>query len=362
MTSTLADALAQALDLPTPTAAPQTAAHSAPTRGEDGRTERGPRDARDARDSRGPRGAPGGGNNGNRGDRRPGGPGGPRPNNAASGPRGDARSDHRPGGSTRPRPPAAHAAPSAAQAGGAAELQGPSTDAQISATPAKPNRAQAAMPVLEQLFTLCPALFGANFLPLKRGTYQDLLAAHPDAFGEPEAKNGLKTALSVHTRSTRYLNAVAAGLQRHDLSGQPVEAMAPEHIFQAITELHRRKQSRAQEDLRPKVVKRITAAFVASGLSKADYLAAVHSSNAEQNAWLEEALAQADGQRARQEALQAAFAASGKTPAAFAESYGMSLREVTVALGIGVAVAVEGAETNAGAHAATPTIAPDAAA
>jgi DNA excision repair protein ERCC-2 len=37
----------------------------------------------------------------------------------------------------------------------------------------------AVQPVLEQLAALYPALFGAVFLPLKRGIFQDLLAAHP---------------------------------------------------------------------------------------------------------------------------------------------------------------------------------------
>ena len=54
-------------------------------------------------------------------------------------------------------------------------------------------------PVLEQLAGLYPHLFGAVFRPLKRGIFQDLLAAHPDAF-EREA---LKVALGIHTRSTR---------------------------------------------------------------------------------------------------------------------------------------------------------------
>jgi len=36
--------------------------------------------------------------------------------------------------------------------------------------------------VLNRLASLYPALFGAEFLPMKRGIYQDLLAAHPDEF------------------------------------------------------------------------------------------------------------------------------------------------------------------------------------
>ena len=79
------------------------------------------------------------------------------------------------------------------------------------------------MPVLEQLAALHPALFGAQFLPLKRGIFQDLMDAHPEAF-EREA---LKAALSLHTRSTRYLIAVSSGAQRHDLTGQPWRPWPP---------------------------------------------------------------------------------------------------------------------------------------
>ena len=37
-------------------------------------------------------------------------------------------------------------------------------------------------PALEKLAELYPQLFGAVFLPLKRGIFQDFLAAHPDLF------------------------------------------------------------------------------------------------------------------------------------------------------------------------------------
>ena len=85
-------------------------------------------------------------------------------------------------------------------------------------TPAPPARSKQprALPVLEKLAALYPHLFGDMFLPLKRGIFQDLLAAHPDAF----ERETLKDALAFHTRSTRYLSSVAAGHQRHDLQGQ----------------------------------------------------------------------------------------------------------------------------------------------
>ena len=59
--------------------------------------------------------------------------------------------------------------------------------------PRKPN------PVLERLFELYPKMFGARFLPLKLGAYQDLLAAHSEEF----KKEDLKLALGLHARSTR---------------------------------------------------------------------------------------------------------------------------------------------------------------
>jgi ProP effector len=192
----------------------------------------------------------------------------------------------------------------------------------------KANRMQTAQPVLEQLFALYPQLFGANFLPLKRGIFQELLAAHPDHFD----RDALKAALAVHTRSTRYLQCVAAGKQRHDLQGTPVEDMAPEHICQALLEVFRRRQARSKDDLRPRLRTQLVAAFEASGLSRQDYLERVQTTNAEANTLLAEAFAQLDVQLAKQEALARAFESSGKTPEEFADMYGMDLRDVKRAL------------------------------
>ena len=76
-------------------------------------------------------------------------------------------------------------------------------------TPAKP-KSQARTPrpvhpVLQQLFGLYPKMFGARFLPLKLGVFQDLLALHPEVFKRDE----LKVALGLHARSTRYLESYA---------------------------------------------------------------------------------------------------------------------------------------------------------
>lgn len=182
------------------------------------------------------------------------------------------------------------------------------------------SRQAQVMPVLEKLATLYPHLFGAEFLPLKRGIFQDLLSGHPEVF----ERDTLKAALAFHTRSTAYLNAVASGRQRHDLQGRAVEAMAPEHVHQALLEVFRRRQGRRQEDLRPKLCLRIVQAFEASGLSRADYAERVRGRDEAANALLDEALAEAASRAARDEALLRAFETSGQTEAAFADMYGMA--------------------------------------
>jgi ProP effector len=184
------------------------------------------------------------------------------------------------------------------------------------------------MPVLEQLAAWYPALFGATFLPLKRGIFQDLMAAHPEAL----ESDLLKEALALHTRSTRYLWAVASGLQRHDLQGQAVEALAAEHVHHALLEVHRRRQGRSQEDLRPQLRERMVRAFEASGLSREDYALRVHGKDEAANALLEEALAEAASRAARAEALLRAFEASGQSEQMFADMYGMHPREARLSL------------------------------
>lgn len=190
------------------------------------------------------------------------------------------------------------------------------------------ERRQSALPVLEQLFNFYPKLFGAAFLPLKRGIYQDLLARHADVF-QPD---NLKAALAVHTRSTPYLQCVAAGKARHDLDGTAVEDMAPEHVVQALLELHRRRQARSAEDLRPKLRARLAAAFEASGLSRQDYLARVQPNDEAMAALLDEALSQGAQKIARLDALLKAFEASGKSASEFAAMYGVPQRDVDAAL------------------------------
>lgn len=192
----------------------------------------------------------------------------------------------------------------------------------------KPQRKHAVQPVLEQLFELYPHLFGAEFLPLKLGIFQELLARHPELF----QRDSLKAALGAHTRSTRYLQSVAAGTQRHDLQGAAVGDVAPEHVYLALVELFRRRQARTQDDLRPKLRAQLIAAYEASGLSRPDYLARVQSGDEQATALLEEALAEHAQKLARQEALLKAFESSGKSAGEFADMYGLTERDVNAAL------------------------------
>jgi len=183
-------------------------------------------------------------------------------------------------------------------------------------------------PVLQQLFELYPKLFGAHFLPLKLGVFHDLMAQHPDTFKRDE----LKVAMGLHARSTRYLEAVAAGLPRHDLNGEPVEPVAPEHVHHAIMEVFRRRQARANQDLRPFATAQLIEAIEASGLSREDYLLCVRQQDEVATALLDEAFAELAAQAAKRDALRKMFEASSKTVAEFADMYGMAADEVAHAL------------------------------
>lgn len=196
------------------------------------------------------------------------------------------------------------------------------------ASPAKAVGQKSIQSVLEKLFDLYPHLFGAEFLPLKLGIFQELLACHPEQF----ERAALKVALGTHTRSTRYLQSVAAGKQRHDLQGNAIEDVAPEHVYVSLLELFRRRQARAREDLRPKFRAQLIQAFEASGLSRQDYQARVQTNDEAATALLEEALAEHDQKQARQDALLKTFEASGKTIDEFADIYGLDKRDVKRAL------------------------------
>ncbi len=183
-------------------------------------------------------------------------------------------------------------------------------------------------PILEKLFELHPKLFGAQFLPLKLGIFHDLMALHPEVFKKDE----LKIAMGQHARSTRYLESVAAGHPRHDLDGQAVEPVSPEHVHHAILEVFRRRQARSREDLRPRLVARIVSAIEASGLPREDYAERVRVQDESANALVDEALSQLKLEAAKRDALMATFTASGKTEAEFAGMYGMDPAEVSSVL------------------------------
>lgn len=190
------------------------------------------------------------------------------------------------------------------------------------AAPARARPAREHPPLLDDLARWYPKLFGMHPLPLKRGIFHDLMAAHaPD-------KDALKQALAWHTRSTRYLAAVAGGQPRRDLQGQVVEALAPEHVYQALCEVFKRRQRRSPEDLAPQWRQRIARACEASGLSREAYAETMRGRDEAVNAVLDAALAELAGHDARAEALLRAFEA-GQTPVAdFAAMYGLALPAV----------------------------------
>lgn len=213
------------------------------------------------------------------------------------------------------------------RARGADAAAGPAAPAPA-AHPGRPQaggrRERQVHPLLEKLATLYPHLFGARFLPLQRGIYEALLERHPEELPKEE----LKIAMGLHARSGRYLEAIAARHPRHNLEGEVVEPVAPEHVHHAIVELFRRRQARTQEDLRPQLIARLVDAIDASGLEREAYTEQVRVSQPQALALLDEAFAERGRRAARREALLRAFEASGQpTVEAFAEMYGMNLGE-----------------------------------
>lgn len=186
------------------------------------------------------------------------------------------------------------------------------------AAPAAPRH-----PLLVQLGEWHPELFGDEPRPLKRGIYEDLMAAHGEALSAEE----LKAALALHTRSTRYLNVLASGQPRRGLDGQAVEPVAPDQRFHAIVEVHRRRQQRSPEDMKPQLQQRIVRAFEGSGLGREAYAALVRGRDEAINAITEAALDEASTRIAREAALLRAFEASGQELEAFASGYGMPTDE-----------------------------------
>ncbi|MEO6626607.1 MAG: M81 family metallopeptidase, partial [Burkholderiaceae bacterium] len=221
---------------------------------------------------------------------------------------------------------AVDAAPAPAQV--EAEAASETTPAPVPKSQKQRPPRDAALGVLEQLAGWYPQLFGAVFRPLKRGIFQDLVSAHPDGLDSA----GLRAALALHTRSTRYLAAVANGEKRHDLAGKPVEEMAPEHVFHALAEVFRRRQGRSSEDLSPRLRERIAQAFDASGLTREAYAELAHGRDEALNTLVEAALAEAAARCAKDEALLRTFDASGQSIETFCDMYGMDAQVVNRSL------------------------------
>lgn len=219
----------------------------------------------------------------------------------------------RPGGRDRARPNGGNRA----RGRGQPRADGPAK------APRSPNH-----PVLKQLAELEPTLFGADALPLKRGIFHDLMAAHPDAF----EKEALKTALGLYTRSTRYLLAMASGQARHNLAGEAVEAVAPEHRYHSLLETFRRRHARTGEDVRQQVYTHILKAAEDSALPPGDYAALVRGKDEAANDILDAAMAELGSRLAREQALLRAFEASGQSVNAFADAYGLHPIEAAATL------------------------------
>lgn len=196
-------------------------------------------------------------------------------------------------------------------------------------TPGQPRTAaRPPHPVLAQLATLYPALFGPQPLPLKRGIFQDLVEAHPAEL----PADGLKAALSEHTRSGAYLNAVAKGLDRHDLAGQAVEPMATEHVVHALLEVYRRRQNRSAQDLSGQLIERLAAVFEHGGLGREAFAALAPARHPQAQAWFDAALDLAAQKAARTTALRRAYVQSGLGLEAFAAQYGLSTQDARALL------------------------------
>lgn len=184
-------------------------------------------------------------------------------------------------------------------------------------------------PVLDRLGQEYPGLFGPEPRPLKRGIFEDLQQRHAEDGWTTDA---LKAALRQHTRSTRYLNAVASGQLRHDLDGNAVEMVAPEQRFHALVEVHRRRQARAPRDLTPQLKRRIAQVFEDSGLGVEAFSVLVTGRDEALNQLTREVIESVSEQQAREAAWLRAFEAGSDSLEAFAAAYGMPVNQARQAL------------------------------
>lgn len=205
----------------------------------------------------------------------------------------------------------------------------PSRMTSSAASDARASRPARQDPVLDHLGQVYPALFGPEPRPLKRGIFEDLQLRHA---GEEWTTEALKAALRQHTRSTRYLNAVASGQPRHDLDGNAVEMVAPEQRFHALVEVHRRRQARAPRDLTPQLKRRIAQVFEDSGLGVEAFSVLVTGRDEPLNQLTREVIESVNAQQAREAAWLRAFEAGSDSLEAFAAAYGMPANQARQAL------------------------------
>jgi hypothetical protein len=97
-------------------------------------------------------------------------------------------------------------------------------------------------------------------------------------------------------------------------------------------EVFRRRQQRSRQDLKPWLLERLVEAIEASGLTREDYLARIHTSDAFALEGLQYAFAEIAERAAKREALLRAYRSSGRSVAEFAEMYGLQAAVVEQAL------------------------------
>ena len=108
--------------------------------------------------------------------------------------------------------------------------------------PKSPSPAKdAARQLLKQLQERFPVLKDAR--PMAIGIDAEILTALPEI-----EKKTLRTALRMHTGTTRYLKSMARGEKRFNLAGEPVADIAEEHRARAKAMLKERNKRREDEE------------------------------------------------------------------------------------------------------------------
>ncbi|MEW5769468.1 MAG: ProQ/FinO family protein [Pseudomonadota bacterium] len=87
--------------------------------------------------------------------------------------------------------------------------------------------------LLDQFIALYPVFRDAK--PLAIGIHKAMLEQQPDL-----DKAALRTAMKMHTHSTRYLKGIVEGAPRYDLAGNPEGSVTAEQQEQAVAILKER--------------------------------------------------------------------------------------------------------------------------